>query len=99
MPRLTAAEVSGVSDFELLLMIEEVLWDEPPEGAPVKFSAEQVTQIIAIACEKLEASGYPISHWSGEELAGAAIKRGVVESISARSVQRFLKTNRLKTSS
>ena len=99
LPRLTAAEVSGVSDKELLLMIEEVLWDEPREGAPVKFSAEQVTQIIAMACEKPEASGYPISHWSGEELAGAAIKRGVVESISARSVQRFLKRSRLKTSS
>ncbi|MGI2909685.1 helix-turn-helix domain-containing protein, partial [Tolypothrix sp. VBCCA 56010] len=75
------------------------LWDQPREGAPVKFSAEQVTQIIAIACEKPEASGYPISHWSGEELADAAIKRGVVESISAGSVQRFLKRNRFKTSS
>ena len=31
-------------------MIEAVLEDELRWGAPVKFSAEQVTQIIAIAC-------------------------------------------------
>jgi len=45
-PRLTAAEVTQVSDKELLAMIEELLKDEPREGTPIKFTAEQVTQII-----------------------------------------------------
>lgn len=98
-PRLTAAEVSGVSDSEFQAMIEEVLLDEARLGAPVKFTATQVTQIIAMACEEPQASGYPISHWSGEELAAAAIQRGIVETISARSVQRFLKRSRLETAS
>lgn len=98
-PRLTAAEVSGVSDSEFQAMIEEVLLDEARLGAPVKFTATQVTQIIAMACEEPQASGYPISHWSGEELAAAAIQRGIVDTISARSVQRFLKRSRLETAS
>lgn len=98
-PRLTAAEVSGVSDSELQGMVEELLEDESREGAPVKFTADQVTQIIAMACKQPQASGYPISHWSGEELATAAIQRGIVETISARSVQRFLKRSRLETPS
>jgi putative transposase len=80
-------------------MISEVLMDEQRSGAPVTFSAEQVTQIIAIACSDLQASGRPISHWSSREIASEAIKRGIVETISTRSVERFLKRSRLKTSS
>lgn len=95
-PRLTACEVAGVSDQELLGLIEEVLMDEPRAGVPVKFTAEQVTQIIALACESPQASGRPISQWSAWELADEAIKRSIVESISPRSVERFLKASRLK---
>lgn len=89
--RLTAAEIAGVSDKELLAMIEEVLTDEQRSGAPVTFSAEEVTQIIAIACSDPLASGRPISHWSSKEIAAEAVKRTIVETISTRSVQRFLK--------
>lgn len=97
--RLTAAEIAGVSDNELQAMIEEVLMDEPRSGTPVTFSAEQVTQIIAIACSEPQASARPISHWSPREIADEAIKRGIVETISTRSVERFLKRSRLKASS
>ena len=48
-PRLTAAELNDCSDGELLVMIEEVLMDEPRERAPVKFTSEQVVQIMALA--------------------------------------------------
>jgi putative transposase len=97
--RLTAAEIAGVTDKELQVMIEEVLMDEPRSGTPVTFSAEQVTQIIAIACSAPLASGRTISHWSSREIAEEAIKRGIVEIISTRSVERFLKRSRLKTPS
>lgn len=80
-----------VSDKELLAMIEEVLTDEPRSGAPVTFSAEQVTQIIAIACSDPLASGRPISHWSGKEIATEAVKRTIVETISTRSERAFFK--------
>lgn len=95
-PRLTAAEVTGVEDKELLAMIEQTLMDEPREGAPVKFTAQQVTQIIALACEPPESSGRPITHWSAWELADESSKRGIVESISPRSVERFLKRSGLE---
>ena len=67
------------------------LRDAYRSGTPPKFSAEQVVQIVAIACERPEASGYPISHWSARELRLEAIKRGIVEDISERQVGRFLK--------
>lgn len=73
--------------------------DEPRQGAPVKFTAQQVVQIMALACELPQASGLPISQWSGRELATEAVKRGIVETISPRSVERFLKRSRFKTSS
>lgn len=73
--------------------------DEPRQGAPVKFTAEQVVQIIALACETPQACGLPISQWSAQELATQAVKRGIVETISSRSVERFLKRSRFKTSS
>ncbi len=97
--RLIAAEIALVSDQELLAMIEEVLKDELRIGTPVTFSAEQVTQIIALACSDPLASGRPISHWSAREIAAEAIKRGIVETISTRSVERFLKRSRFKTAS
>ena len=70
------------------------LQDAPRPGAPATFSAEQWCQIIALACEPPEASGRPISHWTPRELADEARQRGIVETISARHVGRFLKSGR-----
>jgi putative transposase len=63
------------------------------------FSTEQVVQIVALACENPEASGYPVSHWSPRELATEAVKRGIVEKISPRSIGRFLKRSDFTTAS
>jgi putative transposase len=78
-------------DAALPRAIEEVLGDLPRPGSPGKFTAEQVTQILAVACEPPEDSGRPVTHWTPAELADEARKRGIVESISARQVGRFLK--------
>ena len=48
-------------------------------------------QIVALACETPQASGYRVSHWTPTELATEAIKRGILEKISPRSVGRFLR--------
>ena len=76
---------------------QERLDDAPRSGAPGKFSAEQMAQIIAIACEDPQANGYPVSHWTPKEIVMEAVKRGVVESISERQVGRFLKRDGLET--
>lgn len=94
--RLGAAEEAGMR--ELHQAIEEVLCDRPRSGAPPTFSAEQVCQIVALACEAPLESGRPVTHWNTTELADEAMKRGIVEDISARSVGRFLKGGRSEAS-
>jgi putative transposase len=84
-------EREEVSAAELEAFIIDTLRDAYRSGTPAKFSAEQVVQIVAIACEDPQASGYPISHWTAKEIAAEAVKRGIVESISVRQVGRFLK--------
>ena len=77
-----------------------ILGDAPRPGAPLKFSAEQVCEIIAVACEKpVEESERPVSHWSRRELADEVKKRGIVTEISPRSVGRFLKSGRITAAS
>ena len=71
--------------------IEAVLTDAPRPGAPGKFTPEQVTLILAVACEPPEKSGRPITHWTVQELTDAVIERGIVESISPAQVYRYLR--------
>jgi transposase len=71
--------------------LEAVLGDEPRPGAPGKFTPEQVTQILAVACEPPEKSGRPITHWTTRELTDEVIRRGIVDSISPAQVYRYLR--------
>jgi putative transposase len=71
--------------------IEASLSDAERSGAPVKYTAEQVVQLVAISCEDVAASGYPVSHWTPKAVAAEAVKRGIVSAISPRQVGRFLK--------
>ena len=79
------------------LSVAERLADAPREGAPAKFTPEQVCQIIALACEKPADSDRPISQWSHRELADEIVRRGIVESISPRHAGRLLKRSRSQT--
>ncbi len=95
---LSAAEESGERELRRCIE-EEVLSDRPRSGVPPTFTPEQVCQIVALACEAPSESGRPVTtHWSTTELADEAIKRGIVEDISARSVGRFLKGGRSEAS-
>ena len=70
--------------------ILDVLADAPRPGAPATFRAEQVAQIVALACEPPKLSGRPIDHWTLRELRDEAIKRQIVAAISVAQVGRFL---------
>jgi len=72
-------------------LIEKILSDLPRPGAPSTFTDEQAACIIALACELPENLGLPFSHWSPSLLQKEVINRGIVESISAVHVGRFLK--------
>jgi putative transposase len=67
------------------------LTDAPRPGKPVQITAEQVCQIVALACEPPAASERPISQWTGREIADEIVKRGIVPKISARHAARLLK--------
>src|SRR5436305_9196543 len=70
--------------------ILDVLSDAPRPGAPATFTAEQVAQIVALACEPPKLSGRPIDHWTLRELRDEAVTRKIVEAISVSQVCRFL---------
>ena len=89
--RLADAERQGVNDKDLAKMLANILKDAPRPGMKPKFTAEQLTQIIALACERPEDNGRPVTHWTPLELADEAAKRGIVISISPRHVDRLLK--------
>ena len=86
---LLAAEAEG-DDGALAASIGGVLADAPRSGAPARFTPEQLCRIMALACEPPGDAGRPIGQWTPRELAAEAVKRRIVERISARTVGRFL---------
>jgi len=87
---LEAAELDGIDRRGLVTLLESVLSDAPRSGAPGKFTPEQLTIIIAVACEPPAQSGRPVTHWTPRELADEVIERQIVSTISPRTVGRLL---------
>jgi len=73
------------------LDVSERLEDAPRPGKPATITAEQLCQIIALACEMPLEAERPISQWTGRELADEIKKRHIVEHISPRHARRLLK--------
>ena len=73
------------------LGVEERLQDAPRPGAPARITADQRCQIEALACEKPEQAGRPITHWTAREIADELQKRKIVTTISPRHAARLLK--------
>jgi putative transposase len=94
---LNAAQAAGDGDPTLRKRMVSMLGDGPRPGAPSDFSAEQLTRIISVACESPEDSGRPVTHWTPRELRDEVVKRGIVETISLRTVGRFFKRSRSQT--
>lgn len=81
---------------KLRAAVRETLCDAPRPGAPGTFTAEQITQILAVACEEPSLSGRPITHWTQRELRDEVIERGIVESISESRIGHFLRAAALQ---
>jgi len=71
--------------------IAAALADAPRPGAPATFTAEQIVQIINLACHSPAQFQRPVDAWTPRELADEAVQQGIVATISPRSVERFLK--------
>jgi putative transposase len=93
-PKLAQLEADEGSDKALCTMIVEALTDRLRPGPPATFTAEQIVQIVAVACEDPADSGRPVSHWTPREVAEEVRKRGLVATISTRRVGRFVKSGR-----
>lgn len=89
--RIAAAASASGRDRDVEKVVLTVLADRYRPGTPPKFSAEQVALMIALACEKPESIGIPVNRLTPDELASEAVKRGIVESISARHLDRIMK--------
>jgi transposase len=73
-------------------VIRDVLRDAPRSGAAGKFTAEQIVQLISLACESPRDSGRPIDDWTGRELADEMKQRAIVDSISVSRVNELLRS-------
>jgi transposase len=85
--RLAAAEADAAT---LATTVAAALADAPRPGTPSTFSAEQIVQIVNLACTSPRACGRPIDAWTVRELADEAERQGIVSSISPTTVGRFL---------
>ena len=73
------------------LPVSARLTDAPRPGKPVRITAEQVANIVALACDPPAESKRPISQWTARELADEIKQRGIVDQISGRHAARLLK--------
>jgi hypothetical protein len=80
--------------------LEQPLWqrlsDRPRSGIPPTFTPEQICALIALACEPAERPGVALARWTAPDLADEAMARGLIDSLCAQSVVRFLREVSLK---
>jgi len=72
------------------------LKDLPRPGRPADFTAVQVAEVKALACELPTDHDLPLAKWSCPDLAAEASRRGVVTSVSASTVRRWLHADAIK---
>src|SRR4051794_36972911 len=72
------------------------LVDRARSGRRRSFGAPVVAEVKAMACEPPEVRQVPLSRWSSAELAAQAIAEGLVESVSASTVRRWLHADAIR---
>ena len=79
-----------------LWQTQKSIQHKPRTGKPRTFPPLVRAQITALACSKPSEHGKVWKRWSGEKLAKVAIEKGIVSSISASSIRRWLKAEKIK---
>jgi transposase len=73
------------------------LRDRPRPGRPRRISAADRAAVVALACQLPAATGVPLAHWTGPELAAELTARELASSpVSASSVLRILAEHPVK---
>jgi len=73
-----------------------VFADEHRSGRPARITAERQAQFVPLACEQPDPDECSVAHRSSEDLAREAVKRGIVDSISARHLRDILERNDMR---
>jgi len=89
-PELTRAEERGEDEPVLSERIRRLLSDRYRSGAPPKFGRREVGAIVRLARTRPRELGLDFDRWNARRLAEEVVRRGVVPSISPRSVSRIL---------
>ncbi len=72
------------------------LEERPRPGRPRRFSPAQRAEVKALACELPAETGVPLSRWSAAELAREAVKRGIVATVAAITIWRWLREDAIR---
>jgi transposase len=72
------------------------LVDRPRSGRPARFSPVQQAEVKALACQLPAETDVPLARWTCPELACEAVTRGIVTTISAATIRRWLAEDALK---
>jgi len=84
-------EMEAEAPEQLEAEIKRLLSDKPRSGHPTVFTAEQVVNIVNLACHKPEEYDHEVSQWSLPLLVKEIEKQGIADHISEKTVSRFLK--------
>ena len=74
----------------------EGLQDLPRAGRPRRIGVADRTAVVALACQLPAATGVPLAHWTGPELAAELTARGLASPMSPSSVLRILAEHPVK---
>jgi transposase len=88
--------VSTVREWRQRFVREGCVKSQPRRGCTRKFSSWQRTHISALACSAPSAHGNAFKRWSAEKLAAVASEKQIVSSISASSIRRWLREDKIK---
>jgi transposase len=94
--RLAEVEAQACHNHVLSRVLEGLLMDAYRAGKPATFSPEQIVKLIAVACERPQDCGRPITRWSSRELAAEMVKRGIVKTIARSTISQLLKEAKIK---
>lgn len=94
MDRLEAVEADDPE--KLRQEVDGLLKDAYRSGASHVYTADQRAFIITLACQDPSDHGFELSHWSLSALRIAAIRKGIVDDISAASISRILRANEVQ---
>jgi transposase len=72
------------------------LADRPRSGRPPTFTAVQVAEVKALACQLPAETGLPLSRWSCPDLAAEVVKAGIAPAMSSSTVRRMLAADTIK---